>query len=479
MIGAGHMSFIKTMLALALALAGGGTFAQSVAVQDSAFQRFLINTTGVGQQTVGFSGSGVPVPQTAGHTLAPDGSPNLRASATGILRNQAGGQIPVGLVGRVTPAVVARFIARATPLLGAAIIASDVADFASEQGFTLGFSDGSVTVSKPSDNACQDTPCREYYRSGVSLAAFGRGYYNITSACLREIQRITNSDFSYQLVSASGSGCTVASFYRGSFAGNAGLAFQSDSAPAGTVSPTTVPSSLSEFETYILQGNPYPVSSSVAEAILEARQLLNEPIPLAQPEVTGPASSPGSTSTTTKPDGSTVTITQTFNHTYNGPNISTTTTTTTSTVPAGGGPVQTETTVETPDPVQQQPEPFVMPCGVPGAPPCSVKVDETGVPTTVEDLADPQQRVDDTLQPLADLQADPIAFWPELPELTWNFALPTNCDVIPVPVFEEWMPPIDLCQFQPMFHSLMSVVWVLGGLFGAISLFWRNTLSTV
>lgn len=468
MIGVGQMRTIRSVLALALALAGGGSFAQSVQVGDSAFQRFLINTTGVGQQTVGFTGTGQPVPQLSGHTLSPDGAPGVRASATGILRNSAGGQIPVSLAGRVTPAVVARFIGRAVPLLGAAVLASDIADFASEQGYQLGYSNGAVTVSKLDPTACTSAPCY----GPISGRVFG----SALAACQAYAATVAAGRAITNLYTWNERNNNFLCDFRAGAQNYSQLIGKTNSVPSGGAS---LPSSVADFEQFLLQGNPYPVSSSVAEAIIEARDLLGEPIPLAQPQVSGPATSPGSTSTTTKPDGSTVTITQTFNHTYNGPNISTTTTTTTSTVPAGGGPVQTETTVQTPEPVQQEPEPFTMPCGVPGAPPCSVKVDETGVPTTVEDLADPQQRVDETLQPLSDLQADPIGFWPELPELTWNFALPTNCDVIPVPVFEEWMPPIDLCQFQPMFHSLMSVVWVLGGLFGAISLFWRNTLSTV
>lgn len=464
MIWVGQMRTIRAMLALALALAGGGSFAQSVTVQDSAFQRFLINTTGVGQQTISFTGSGQPVPSITGHSLAGDGSPGVRASATGVLRNQAGGSIPVSLAGRVTPAVVASFIGRALPLTGALLLTSDIYNFVQEKGYTVTPAANGFTVTKSAGvpAGCGFPPSGSQARqiidnSGNTAINCGglpggitvTGYLVESTLCRVQWRCIQN-----------------------------GLSGAEPWAKNSSVPPSS-PSSLAALQADIADDPGYPVSSSVARAINQARQLLNEPLPLASPQITGPSSSPGTTSTTTKSDGSTVTITQTFNHTYNGPNISTTTTTTTSTVPAGGGPVQTETTVQTPDPVQQEPEPFTMPCGVPGAPPCAVKVDETGVPTTVEDLADPQQRVDDTLQPLADLQADPIGFWPELPELTWNFALPTNCDVIPVPVFEEWMPPIDLCQFQPMFHSLMSVVWVLGGLFGAISLFWRNTLSTV
>ena len=57
--------------------------------------------------------------------------------------------------------------------------------------------------------------------------------------------------------------------------------------------------------------------------------------------------------------------------------------------------------------------------------------------------------------------------------------MPTACGVIPVPAFAPFLSEVDICQFQPVFHDLMSVVWVLGGLFGAISMFWRKTFAGV
>lgn len=464
MIVVGQMRTIRSVLALALALAGGGSFAQSVQVADSAFQRFLINTTGVGQQTVGFTGTGQAVPQTSGHALAPDGAPGVRASATGILRNGSGGQIPVSLTGRVTPAVVARLIGRAVPLLGAAVLASYIADFASEQGFQLRYTDGAVSVVKPDPTKCTGTSNCTFWRiSGQSSS-----YPTKEASCARvavdypmyaNVRHVPALDQ-----------CRYV-FNDREF----GFTYTAISVPP---SPDAfVPSSVAEFEQFLLQGNPYPVSSSVAEAIVQAREILNEPVPLSQPEVTGPASSPGSTSTTTKPDGSTVTITQTFNHTYNGPNISTTTTTTTSTVPAGGGPVQTETTVQTPEPTQQEPEPFTMPCGIAGTPPCAVKVDETGVPTEVAELADTQDLADQSTAPIDGVE-DP-SFWPSLPDVTFDFALPTGCVSLAIPAFSPYLEQIDVCEFQPMFHSIMELVWILGALFGAIGLFWRNSMNPV
>lgn len=113
-------------------------------------------------------------------------------------------------------------------------------------------------------------------------------------------------------------------------------------------------------------------------------------------------------------------------------------------------------------------------CGLPGRPPC--KIDETGTPQVPENTN--QQKVDSATQAIKDFIANPTSIVPEFPQLNWSFQLPTGCAAIDTPAFAAvGLASIDICQFQPMFHELMSIVWVLGGLFGAISLFVRNALS--
>jgi hypothetical protein len=124
-----------------------------------------------------------------------------------------------------------------------------------------------------------------------------------------------------------------------------------------------------------------------------------------------------------------------------------------------GGTGQVEVTVET--------------CGLPGKPAC--RMDETGTPDVPENTN--QQKVDSATQAIKDFIANPTSAVPEFPQLNWSFQLPTGCTAISTPAFAEvGLTEIDICQFQPVFHDLMSVVWVLGGLFGAISLFVRNAL---
>lgn len=77
-----------------------------------------------------------------------------------------------------------------------------------------------------------------------------------------------------------------------------------------------------------------------------------------------------------------------------------------------------------------------------------------------------------------DIAKNPKSFFPAFPTLNWAFALPSGCAQISTPAFAPFMSSIDVCQFQPIFHDVMSVVWMLGGLFGAISLFMKNALSS-
>ena len=59
-------------------------------------------------------------------------------------------------------------------------------------------------------------------------------------------------------------------------------------------------------------------------------------------------------------------------------------------------------------------------------------------------------------------QADQVAGW------TWSFQLPSGCSAITMDAFDM---SIDVCQFQPMIHSLMSFVWMLLTVMGLVRIF--------
>lgn len=192
--------------------------------------------------------------------------------------------------------------------------------------------------------------------------------------------------------------------------------------------------------------------------------------------VTGPQSTDGPVTVTINNDNTTTTTSTVHNHTYDGPSITTTTVRTTVVTNTTTGE-EIDRKTETTTPVLPKPDSeskFKMPCGIPGTPPCNVKVDETGVPVPTDIKID---QADDALDDWDDFVTNLPDVLPKFPTISWDFALPTGCGVIPLPAFEPYLTGVDICQYQPMFHSLMSVVWVLGGLFGAISLFMRSALT--
>lgn len=139
-------------------------------------------------------------------------------------------------------------------------------------------------------------------------------------------------------------------------------------------------------------------------------------------------------------------------------------------------PTTTTVSPVTPDEPATAPADSPKTCGMPGAPPCVI--DESGMPTKNDVDIAMSKNPSGIQKDIDDLIKNPAAFFPKLPDLNWSFALPTGCAIISIAAFAPFLTGIDICKFQPIFHDLMSVVWMLGGLFGAISLFMRNALST-
>lgn len=117
---------------------------------------------------------------------------------------------------------------------------------------------------------------------------------------------------------------------------------------------------------------------------------------------------------------------------------------------------------------------------MPGKPKCLIDEQDTPSPTTANSAPapQPQAEVDAATQATKDIIADVPGTLGAFPDITWSFMLPSYCSSIAVPAFAPFLTEIDLCQFQPTFHDIMSVIWVLGGLFGAIGIFWRDQLAT-
>lgn len=113
-------------------------------------------------------------------------------------------------------------------------------------------------------------------------------------------------------------------------------------------------------------------------------------------------------------------------------------------------------------------------CGAPPLPACNVKVDETGTPGA----ADADSRFTQANTDLGKVQTDAQDAFGDhrditLPAWSWTFMFPTGCTPLVLPAFGDL--EIDVCQWQPMIHDLMSVIWVIAGIWGLIHLFMRAT----
>lgn len=133
-------------------------------------------------------------------------------------------------------------------------------------------------------------------------------------------------------------------------------------------------------------------------------------------------------------------------------------------VPAGGA--TTTTTGNAPAPTVE-----VLTCGLPGKPPC--KIDETGTPAW-DPLPSP---VDDVnVSTWKTCMLSPSTCVPALPSLSWSFTLPTGCTPITLSAFSDLnLGAIDVCQFQPTIHDLMSILWAAAGLFGAVRIMSKDS----
>lgn len=136
------------------------------------------------------------------------------------------------------------------------------------------------------------------------------------------------------------------------------------------------------------------------------------------------------------------------------------------------GPPTTETTTETTEQTPSKPaEGEDLECGLPGTPPC--KIDETGTPGTDEANFDKgEEEIENFKSGLfAKVQEklDEITH-----EWTWTFALPTGCAALQFDTQVGPVVQIDMCEWQPMIHDIMSMVWAAAGVFGAMMIFLRS-----
>lgn len=504
---------LKLYKSALVALLGLG-MASAMAQTDSRFSAFMQTVAG-NSTTVKFGGGGVPVATSA----APLGTPSVQAmgftrTAEGVFMESNGfarvpgstSTVPISTKLKLSSAVIGKTLAKAAFAYSLWQGGSALYDIWSDAGLNL--SNGQVL---------NPSAAQTVVSSGYCLSVSGTCYYDLAEGCRKYLQVATSQGgYNYTFVSHAFSAPSLTCNWTRvpktggtSSSGNfsLGTSYNPGSCPSGyyvypgntcsTVAPAGPVMSEADIANHIAALSGWPdstITGAMADALkLPGIQPVIAPDIEAQPETQTQVQIQGAPNgatvgdpvttetTTTNPDGTTSTTTKTTTTTVTPDGnklVKTQDTVTTVTVKdAQGNPISTTTTTTTtPQTPTTAAEGEDLECGLPDTPAC--RIDETGTPETVPELEDPQQQADDVYKPLADIVEDPESFWPELPEFNWSFQLPTGCGILNVPAFEPFLTGIDVCQFQPMFHDIMSVVWVMGGLLGAIGLFWRNTMAT-
>jgi len=369
-------------------------------------------------------------------------------------RISLGGTAVADVVVRSSPSAaniagaLGRFAGKTLPVLATGVA---LYDLGKELGFEFVNTTGTFEVSKSSNIApgCGNPPANKIPTSGSGC------YGNYAGGIYFLVTSITDNGAGQCNIYGT---CSNGSYPNTFLAGY----------PKTGINAPALPSTVKEFTDAVAAKSGWPSTSAINRALADA-VASGEAIPLPAPNtLTGPASVPLPPTVVTNPDGSKVTTTQTKNIVYAPPAVTVTDSTTVSNTSPTGVVTAGPTTTGAAQPVEKPKDP----CGLPDTPVC--KLDATGIQNADDvDLT----RATKPYDKVKELVTTPTSVLPAIPSINWAFALPSACSNIPTPAFAPFMSSIDICQFQPMFHEIMSMVWILGGLFGAISLFMKSSLG--
>ena len=506
----------KTLTVLAFAVA----FTGSALAADPKFDAFMGRVVG-NQTTVTFGGDGTPLVTSSAHLGNAPVVGNMRVTgdASGV-RLEGRATTPVAGTAKTVPVDVKAPISKGTfgkalmlagkiawPI-GVVIHSGDIYDLLTGIGLTnIRNTANGVVADISSPNAPQsngyqykavfDTVASDWQGShweactvviGLANAKYTntKRYYTSSNetTCKFSIYSINSNTGAETLVTNNG----AASIQKRVSACPAGLFVTSggcfQNAPLQTLNDQ-------EIADRIAQESGWPSSSARALAWAMNVPGVGKVVESETPNIVGPFAVPGEKTTTTqqvklKPGTTTIadpsdpvtqqgtkttTSQQTTKLNYDQNKITTSTSVSNTTNITNNVTNQTINEGDTTTETEEAPEIEV--CGLPGTPAC--KIDETGTPEAKQDTAEADAKK--AIKPLDDFIANPTSALPTFPTINWAFTLPSGCAPIALPAFEPWLQQIDVCAFQPMFHDIMTFVWVLGGIFGAIGTFWRNTFS--
>lgn len=233
------------------------------------------------------------------------------------LPTPGGASIPIGVNGSISKPNVAAAVGRAlrkiAPVAYPLQVGSALYDLAKELGYDLQYDGSQVSVTKPStvgiDSGCGNPPPSIYPAPGTGCyGQYHGGIYFIVNSIKKE-----------------GGTCRAYGTCSDGRWPNTGLG----SYPVTGLNPTASPSNITELENAIASKSGWPSSSALARATVEAINA-GESLQVQPETLTGPASSPGPSSTTVNATNNTSTTTNTtYNYNYEGAKVTVTTTTTT------------------------------------------------------------------------------------------------------------------------------------------------------
>ena len=491
-----------------LALAGLGMASASLAA-DPKFNGFMQTVSG-NKTTVSFGTGGVPIATSS----APLGTPSIGAmgftktsegvfmESIGQARLSTGGTVPVETKLKLSAGVLAKSLAKAAAVVTLWEAGSELYNIWGS--FGLSFSDGSIY--EPSSSAKQS------YGGYVQVSSVR--YYTEAPYCEFRLNDRKSAGWTSAVLDS----CTSivgqnGRFFRASWKPSSGSStVYNDDSPVMTTDPAC-PTSYYIVDNSCVSQAPgavlteeqlrqriadklaaegWPSTGSAAAArdalALAPVQPLVIPDIEAQPQtdtktkvvgipegVPFQVGDPVTKNTTrVRPDGMTEEISETTSTTATaiGNSIQTQqqTSTTTTVRDATGAVVSTSTATTVQDKTATTAaDGEDLECGLPGTPPC--KIDETDTPEPPDPDEDGWKQL---FAPLQECIDDLEACLPELPEINLTFSFPSHCGSIPTPGFAPYFTSINICQYQGMFHDLMSMLWAAAGVFGAMSIVGRN-----
>lgn len=436
---------------------------------SAAFDAFMWQATGGGQQTISYSANGTPLVSPSSAVVSTDGGlPKVVQS--GSLKNPSGNHVPVSLLSRIPAAKIASMLMGG--IGGALVLETGIAlyDMAKERGFSLTKTPSGVTVTKTESNATLKVQC-PFPIMGVGANV--NIYTTTPTVVMDTCKQAGNTQYSTNV----GTYSIVTNPTQSAPTGKWSLSYPGynyfTNLYLGWHSQTTVEqaSNLAALEADIAAQSGWPSGSKVSQALVDSAAITGTKIEPDVGTVTGPATSVGKVTTTNNTTNNTTkTETVTHHHTYEGAKVTTTNSTTTVVINNADGSVVSSETKTDPAPVHEN-VPF---CGLPGYPDCSVKVNEQGTPTAVAtdtrfnskaDAVKVQQDIGlDTMKGTSD-KSGFFSGW----NVFWSAPAFVACTPYQLPEFKgASMGSLDPCPVVDGVRTIMAYIWALAGLFMCI-----------